>query len=141
MNRALLLTLAVPLAAACGASYSNRDAGTDRIVCTTEYVYVPVKVVNKQGAAVPNAIVTAKNVSRFQAGQPNTADAGPQTTITGTTNEQGVTSAIGESIGPGTVEISARLDTRTSNVVQTEWRCGECHCQVEPSTVTLTLSD
>ncbi len=56
------------------------------------------------------------------------------------TNDQGVTTAIAEDIGEGTVVLRATHTGRVSPTQNATWVCGECHCTVEPNQVTLTLS-
>ncbi|MFZ5470062.1 MAG: carboxypeptidase-like regulatory domain-containing protein [Myxococcota bacterium] len=119
----LLLALA-----ACGPSSNHQaDGGRDRLVCTTELVFITVKVLDALGNPVEGATVTGTNPSS-------------QKTSTGTTNGSGVTTAIGEDLGQGTVHVQATMGTKVSDVKDVVFTCGECHCIGEPNAVTLTLS-
>lgn len=112
----------------CGVPQSVQpDGGRDRIVCTNEFVYITVKVMDAQGNPVEGATVSATN-------------AGIGKTSTATTNSSGVTTAIGEDIGPGTATIQATSGSKVSNTQTVNWVCGECHCTAEPNAITLTLN-
>lgn len=89
--------------------------------------FLPVTVVDAQGQPVQGATVTATNLTSGQK-------------ITAVTNDQGGTGAVGSSIGSGTVQITAQKDTKTSDVGQANFVCGDCGCSFEPESVTLTLN-
>jgi hypothetical protein len=129
MKTALIATLALLSLAACGErQVLLPDGGHERINCNpNEAVFMTVKVVDAAGTPVEGATVTATNQ-------------GLNRQATAQTNGQGVTNAIGEDIGGGTVSIRATLGTRVSEIKQVEWTCGECHCNVNPASITVTLS-
>ncbi len=113
---------------ACGpATNVLPDGGRERLVCTREVVSITVRVVDAQGNPVEGATVTGTNI-------------GTGKQATGTTNAQGITQAIDESLGGGSVVIRAQKDSKTTGQAQVNFVCGECHCSGEPNYVTLTLS-
>lgn len=126
--RSLALSLAsAVLLPGCGSHSEPRANGGLSVCDPAQERFVPVLVLDAQGAPAAGATVTAKNVASGK-------------TITATSNEQGSTGAIGSSIGPGTVRISAQKDTKTSNVAEANFICGECGCSFEPESITLTLN-
>ena len=59
--------------------------------------------------------------------------------ITGTTGERGVTTAVNEEIGAGPVELMATLGSKVSTTAWVTWTCDGCHCTPEPGVVQLKL--
>jgi hypothetical protein len=94
--------------------------------CTENPVTLRVEVVDAQGSMVGGAVVTATNT-----------DTG--LSITSTTTERGVTTAVNEDIGPGRVRLTALAGSRPSDSAEVTWTCDECHCHPEPSSVQLHL--
>jgi hypothetical protein len=123
-----LMLIGALLLAGCGErSVLHPDGGHDPVNCQPGDAHtITVKVVDPNGAPIEGATVTATNQGQTRQ-------------VTAQTNGQGVTTAIDESIGPGTVTLKASLDTRVSDVKQVSWTCGECHCTPDPTSVTLTL--
>ncbi len=122
--RQLLLLLGlVPLAACDGGLRVNRQGNP----CVEDLVTLRVEVVDAQGREVKNATVTATHV-----------DSGR--TITGITNERGVTTSVNEDLGSGTVRVSATAGSKVTAPTEVVWTCDECHCHPEPSTVRLQLN-
>lgn len=125
--RSLLFACASALLlVACGGSSSTHpDAGT---VCDpNEERFLVVSVVDASGAPAAGATVTARNDSSGKV-------------VTALTNDQGISSAVGTSIGSGTVVVTATLGSKASNTQQAEFSCGECGCNIEPDSVTVTLN-
>ena len=121
---AVLLVLGL---AACERSIIGPDGGHEPIQCDpNQATFMVVKVVDATGAPVDAATVRATNqaLNRESVAQ---------------TNAQGTTNAIGEEVGQGTVTLRAEKGSQVSNVQQVQWTCGECHCTVDPGSVTLTL--
>lgn len=127
MNARLLAALcASALLLACGGSVPRPDGGV--AVCDPNVdAFLPVKVLDANDQPVAGAEVTAKNVATGK-------------TISGTTNEQGTTTAVSSSLGSGSVTVTARKDTKVSNTGQANFVCGECSCTYEPESVTLKLN-
>ena len=94
--------------------------------CTESLVTLRVEVVDAQGAAVRDATVTAMNLDTGR-------------TITSTTGDRGVTTAVNEDIGAGTVRLVATAGTKVSDSTDVTWTCDACHCTPDPSTVQLQL--
>ncbi|KFA92371.1 hypothetical protein Q664_15945 [Archangium violaceum Cb vi76] len=86
-----------------------------------------MEVVNAQGTPVSDAIVTATHVVTGR-------------TITGTTGDRGVTTAVNEDIGEGPVRLTATAGSKVSAPAEVAWTCDECHCHPEPSSVQLQLN-
>lgn len=123
----LLASLSAIALLGCGGGTKLSDGGTtDRVVCTEAVPTLAVKVVDAQGNPVKGATLKAKNL-------------GTGNTVTGTTNDQGVSKAVTKDIGSGTVQLSATSGTLASDVAQVDWVCGECNCTATPTSVTLTL--
>ena len=117
---ALLLT-------ACGPDVVYRPDGGGVVRCEPETeIYLAVAVTDADGEPVEDANVVAKNLSTGM-------------TVTGTTNGDGVTTAVGTSLGSGSIEVFARLNTRESERKQVEFVCGECSCDIQPDAVTLQI--
>lgn len=110
----------------CGGDSSSTDGGSGR-VCTDSFTVLSVKVVDSKDVAVSGATVTAKNQASGK-------------TLAGTTNTNGVTTAIGQDIGAGTVTVSAALGSSASAPSQVTWTCGECQCIAQPPSLTLKLT-
>lgn len=122
--RQLLPFLSLALLASCdGGVRANHPQGD---LCTELLVTLRVEVVDAQGNAVPNATVTATN-----------EDTGH--TITSTTDGEGITRAVNEDLGAGTVRLSAIAGPKVSSTAEVTWTCDECHCHPEPATVQLQL--
>jgi hypothetical protein len=122
--RQLLLLLGlVPLASCDGGLRVNRQGNP----CVEDLVTLRVEVVDAQGREVKDATVTATHV-----------DSGR--TITGITNERGVTTSVNEDIGSGRVRVSATAGSKVTAPSEVAWTCDECHCTPEPSTVRLQLN-
>jgi hypothetical protein len=121
--RQLLLLLGlVPLVSCDGGVRVNRQGDP----CTEHLVTLRVEVVDAQGALVREATVTATN-----------QDTGR--TITSTTGDKGVTTAVNEEIGSGTVRLVAIAGSKVSTPAEVAWTCDDCHCHPEPSSVRLQL--
>ncbi|WP_002624635.1 carboxypeptidase-like regulatory domain-containing protein [Cystobacter fuscus] len=103
-----------------------RVPNPERDPCTEELVTLRVEVVDAQGGLVGGAVVTATHT-----------DTGHS--VTSTTSERGVTTAVNEDIGPGRVRLTALAGTRPSDSAEVVWTCDECHCHPEPSSVQLHL--
>lgn len=86
-----------------------------------------VEVVTAYGTLVKGATVTAVNEETLGS-------------ITGVTNEVGVSRAVNESLAPGRTRVSATAGSKVSAPVEVEWQCDECHCRPIPSSVTLELN-
>ncbi|AKJ05590.1 hypothetical protein [Archangium gephyra] len=95
--------------------------------CTEKLITLRVEVVNAQGTPVEDALVTATHVVTGR-------------TITGTTGDRGVTTAVNEDIGEGTVRLTAVAGSKVSAPAEVAWTCDECHCHPEPTTVQLQLN-
>ncbi|MFY0530141.1 carboxypeptidase regulatory-like domain-containing protein [Archangium gephyra] len=122
--RQLLLLLGLtPLVSCDGGVRVNRQGDP----CTEKLITLRVEVVNAQGTPVEDAIVTATHVATGR-------------TITGTTGDRGVTTAVNEDIGEGTVRLTATAGSKVSAPAEVAWTCDECHCHPEPSTVQLQLN-
>ena len=122
--RQLLLLLGLaPLVSCDGGLRVNRQGDP----CTEKLITLRVEVVNAQGAPVEDAVVTATHV-------------GTGRTITGTTGDRGVTTAVNEDIGEGTVRLTATAGSKVSAPAEVAWTCDECHCHPDPDTVQLQLN-
>lgn len=118
----LLLGL-IPLVSCDGGVRVNRQGDP----CTEKLITLRVEVVNAQGTPVRDALVTATHVDTGR-------------TITGTTGDRGVTTAVNEDIGEGTVRLTATAGSKVSTPAEVAWTCDECHCHPEPTTVQLQLN-
>ena len=94
--------------------------------CTESLVTLRVEVVDAQGQMVDGAVVTATNTGTGQS-------------ITGTTSERGVTTAVNEDIGAGRVRLAAVAGSKTTEPVEVTWTCDDCHCTPQPGSVQLQL--
>lgn len=95
--------------------------------CQSELVSLRVEVLSADGARVRGAVVTATNL---QSG----------VSITGITDEQGVTTAVNESLAPSAVRVVATAGSKVSPAQRVEWTCDSCNCVPEPGTVQLELN-
>jgi len=124
----LYLPVVIVFAFACGQRETvHPDGGRDRNVCTQQPATIIVRVLEPSGAPVEGATVTATNL-------------GTGRQLTATTNGQGVTSAIDEEVGPGTVVIRASKENRASGASNVNFVCGVCSCSGEPNFISLTLN-
>ncbi|WP_224369242.1 carboxypeptidase-like regulatory domain-containing protein [Hyalangium versicolor] len=123
-----LRILPVLLGLACLPACDNRpvvDRGGD--TCSEELVSLKVEVVTAEGVHVKGATITATNEDTHES-------------ITGVTNEVGVSRAVNESIAPGPTRLSATAGPKVSPATQVEWQCDDCHCEPIPDSVTLQLN-
>jgi hypothetical protein len=118
----LLLGLAGPLAACDGGVRVDRRGSP----CGDELVTLRVEVVDAQGRPVSGATVTATHEETGH-------------TITGTTGDRGVTTAVNEHLGAGLVRVVAHAGPKVSEPARVLWTCDDCHCRPEPSTLRLQL--
>lgn len=126
MKRTLLTTCTLLGLLGCGASNSLPDGGRGRFICTNELMVLPVKVIDSTGTPVDGAAVSAKNLSNGKS-------------VNGTTDGRGVTTAVNEDLGTGTVRIQASKGGQTSMVFDVNFTCGECDCAVNPRSATLLI--
>jgi hypothetical protein len=117
-----LLGLALLVSCDGGVRVNRRGAP-----CVENLVTLRVEVVDARGDAVRDATVTATHV-----------DTGH--TITSTTSERGITTAVNEELGSGTVRVRATAGSKVSAPADVTWTCDECHCHPEPSAVRLQLN-
>jgi hypothetical protein len=122
--RAVSMLLGLALLAACDGGLRVITPRGDP--CTESLVTLRVEVVDAQGGAVSGAIVTATNTDTGRS-------------ITSTTGERGVTTAVNEDIGEGRVRLTALAGSKVSEPAEVSWTCDECHCHPEPSSVQLQL--
>jgi hypothetical protein len=120
--RQLLLLALLPLASCDGGVRGSRPGNP----CEEDLVTLRVEVVDAQGNAVQDATVTATHVDTGR-------------TITGTTGERGVTTAVNEELGSGLVRVRATAGSKVSAPADVTWMCDDCHCNPEPATVRLQL--
>lgn len=118
-----LLFLGLALLASCDGGLKVNQQGDP---CTESLVTLRVEVVDAQGATVRDATVTASNVDTGR-------------TITSTTGDRGVTTAVNEDIGEGRVRLVATAGSKVSAAAEVTWTCDECHCHPEPASVQLQL--
>ena len=122
--RQLLLFLGLaPLVSCDGGLKVNRQGDP----CVEDPITLRVEVVDAQGFMVREATVTATNVDTGR-------------TITSTTGDRGVTTAVSEDIGSGRVRLTATAGSKVSAPAEVAWTCDECHCHPEPSTLRLQLN-
>jgi hypothetical protein len=117
-----LLSLLLLLAACDGGLRVDRQGNP----CEDTLATVRVEVVDARGAPVQGATVTAMHVETGH-------------TLTTTTGERGLTTAVNESLGPGLVRLEATAGSKTSPPAEMTWRCDACHCTPEPASVRLQL--
>ena len=94
--------------------------------CTEVLVTLRVQVLDASGAPVPDATVSATHLETGN-------------TITSVTGSDGITDAVNEQLGAGTVRLSARGGSKLSDSADVRWTCDECHCYPEPGSVQLRL--
>ncbi len=116
--------LGISLLAACDEA-PRVERGDD--TCQAELVSLRVEVRSADGARVRGAVVTATNL--------NTG-----VSITGITDEQGVTTAINESLAPSAVRVVATAGSKVSPAQRIEWTCDSCNCVPEPGALQLELN-
>lgn len=116
--------IGLSLFAGCDESPRVERADDD---CQAELVALRVEVLAADGARVRGAAVTATNLSS-------------NASITGVTDEQGVTTAINESLAPSPVRVVASAGSKVSSPARVEWTCDSCNCVPEPSTLQLQLN-
>lgn len=95
--------------------------------CQAELVALKVEVVSADGARVRGATVTATNMTS-------------NVSITGVTDENGVTTAVNESLAPSPVRVVANAGSKVSSARRVEWTCDSCNCVPEPGTLQLELN-
>ncbi|MBN1210007.1 MAG: carboxypeptidase regulatory-like domain-containing protein [Myxococcaceae bacterium] len=86
-----------------------------------------MEVVTAAGIRVKGATVTATNLETLES-------------ITGVTNEVGISRAVNESLAPGPTRLYATAGSKISPATQVEWQCDECHCTPSPEEVMLQLN-
>lgn len=121
------VVLACALLLACGGNSVPRPDGGLATCDPEDERFIPITVVDAASEPVAGAEVTARNE-------------GTGKTIIGTTNDRGQTTAVGSSIGSGTVTLTAQKDTKVSDPAQANFVCGECGCSFEPDSITLRLN-
>jgi hypothetical protein len=119
-----MVLLGLALLSACDNRPVVNDGGES---CAEQMVTLRVEVVTAEGVRVKGATVTATNVETNQS-------------ITGVTNEAGISRAVNESLAPGVTQLHATAGPKVSPPVQVEWQCDECHCTPIPGAVTLQLN-
>ncbi|WAS84587.1 MULTISPECIES: carboxypeptidase-like regulatory domain-containing protein [unclassified Corallococcus] len=87
-----------------------------------------VEVMSSDGAYIQGASVTATNLES-------------NVSITGVTDDRGVTTAINETLAPSPIRVVATAGSHVTLAERVEWACDECHCTPVPDTVTLKLQD
>ena len=95
--------------------------------CQAELMALRVEVLNAKGARVRGATVTAVNMTS-------------NVSITGVTDENGVTTAINESLAPSAVQVVASAGSKVSVPQRIEWTCDTCNCTPEPGTLQFQLN-
>ncbi|WP_164017346.1 carboxypeptidase-like regulatory domain-containing protein [Pyxidicoccus trucidator] len=110
--------------AACDEAPRMERGGDD---CQAELVALRVEVLNAEGARVRGATVTATNTAS-------------NVSITGVTDEDGVSTAVNESLAPSPVRVVASAGSKVSSPQRIEWTCDACNCTPEPSTLRLQLN-
>jgi hypothetical protein len=126
-SRTLVIGGALLLLSACGDyGRGGPDGGTNRIICVEGIQSLSVNVKDASGAPVKNATVSAKH-------------SGTGSTVTSTSNDQGIATAVTSEQGSGTIQLKATEGSRVSTVQQIDWQCGECTCTATPSAVTLVV--
>lgn len=124
--RTFVIGSALVLLSACGDNgRGGPDGGSNRIVCTGGIDALNVNVTDSAGAVVKGATVSAKHSGGA--------------TVTSTTNDQGIATAVSADQGSGTIQLKATQGSRVSPVQQIDWQCGECSCVATPSAVTLVV--
>lgn len=95
--------------------------------CEEDLRTLRVEVVTVDGVRVKGATVTATIPSSNR-------------TLTSLTDENGVTTAITELMGPGTMQVWATAGAKVSPPAEVEWRCDDCNCTPEPDSIQLQLN-
>jgi hypothetical protein len=126
MSRLRILTAVLGLSylSACdNRPVVDRGGGT----CSEELATLRVEVVTAEGVRVKGATITATNLET-------------QESITGVTNDVGISRAVNESLAPGPTRLYATAGSKVSQATQVEWQCDDCHCTPSPGEVTLQLN-
>jgi hypothetical protein len=121
--RQLLLLLGLLSLTACDGGLRVERMGDP---CADERITLRVEVVDAGGAPVPGAMVTATHLETGR-------------TFTSTTRERGVTTALGEEVGAGTVRVEATAGAKVSPPAEVTWTCDGCNCRPDPASVRLQL--
>ncbi|WP_223634941.1 carboxypeptidase-like regulatory domain-containing protein [Corallococcus sp. EGB] len=87
-----------------------------------------VEVMSSDGAYVQGASVTATNMES-------------NVSITGMTDDRGVTTAINETLAPSPIRVVATAGSHVTHAERVEWTCDGCHCTPVPGSLTLKLQD
>lgn len=125
--RSLTLLFVSVLSAGCGVPSLLPDGGRPRFTCgANSFNALVVTVKESNGALVADATVTG-------------TVGGSSKTQSGTTNANGVTTALNEDLGVGQVTVVATQGGRQSSPGQAMWTCDECDCTVTPKALTLTF--
>ncbi len=95
--------------------------------CGAALASLTVEVLSADGARIRGATVTGTNVAS-------------NVSITGVTDDQGISTAINESLAPSPVRVVATAGAKVSAPQQVEWRCDACNCRPEPATLQLQLN-
>lgn len=128
MIRALLVAVPLAVLLACGGSGGGTTEDPDRLGCSPDQeTWLPVQVIDVNGDPVGGAEITAKNITTGKI-------------VIATTNADGRTTALGQSLGSGTIQVSATFGSKSSGVRQATFVCGECTCTFDPTSITLQLN-
>lgn len=122
--RGFSLLVGLFLIAACDDAPRVERGGDD---CQAELMALRVEVLNAEGARVSGATVTATNLTS-------------NVSITGVTDENGVTTAVNESLAPSAVRVVASAGSKVSSPQRIQWTCDACNCVPEPGTLQLQLN-
>ena len=127
MHRAcvrILLLVGLTVLAGC-----DDGPGVDRrgSACEEDLTTLRVEVVTEDGVRVKGATVTAHIPDSNR-------------TVTSLTDDAGVTTAVSELMGPGSMKVWATAGSKVSAPAQVEWTCDDCHCTPEPAAVQLQLN-
>ncbi|MBE4753638.1 carboxypeptidase regulatory-like domain-containing protein [Corallococcus sp. ZKHCc1 1396] len=87
-----------------------------------------VQVVSSDGARIQGATVTATNLES-------------NVSITGVTDDRGITTAINEHLAPSPIRVMATAGSHVTAAQRVEWTCDACHCTPVPAELTLELQD
>lgn len=123
-SRGFSWLLCIGLLAACDEAPRVERGGDD---CQADLVSLRVEVLSADGSRVRGAVVTATNLTT-------------EVSITGVTDDQGVTTAINESLAPSPVRVVATAGSKVSSAQRVEWTCDTCNCAPQPGTLQLQLS-
>ncbi|RKH25928.1 carboxypeptidase regulatory-like domain-containing protein [Corallococcus praedator] len=87
-----------------------------------------VHVVSSDGAFIQGATVTATNLES-------------NVSITGVTDDRGLTTAINEHLAPSPIRVVATAGSHVTPAERVEWTCDACHCTPVPAELTLEMRD